>query len=95
MEDKNRLIPDIRPENIQTFTETSGGGQTATYKILEAHPILNGILDKLAFIRTHAAAVWYNKQDNETVNDKFDEVDESITQLNGKNLFMTTCQPKM
>lgn len=71
---ENRLVPDIRPENMETITETyspSGGGeQTATYKIINVHPILNGILDKLAFFRTHAAAVWYNKLAGRTVADE-------------------------
>lgn len=79
--EENRLVPDIRPENIETITETytpSGGGgeQTATYKIINVHPIINGILDKLAFFRTHAAAVWYNKLGNVTLKQKLDAMDE-------------------
>lgn len=76
--DENCLVPDIRPENIETITETyapSGGGeQTATYKILNVHPIINGILDKLAFFRTHAAAVWYNKLAGRTVEDEIEDL---------------------
>ena len=84
--DENRLVPDIRPENIETITETytpSGGGeQTTTYKILNVHPILNGILDKLAFFRTHAAAVWYNLAERKTLLDKLDEMDAEIRRMN-------------
>ena len=76
--DENLMVPDIRPENIETITETytpSGGGeQTATYKIINVHPILNGILDKLAFFRTHAAAVWYNKLAGRTVADEIKDL---------------------
>ena len=75
---ENRMVPDIRPENIETITESytpSGGGeQTTTYKILNVHPIINGILDKLAFFRTHAAAVWYNKLAGRTVADEIGDL---------------------
>ncbi|MCI8558788.1 MAG: hypothetical protein HFI19_13710 [Lachnospiraceae bacterium] len=77
---ENCLIPDIRPENIETISETctpSGGGeQTASYKILNVHPIINGILDKLAFFRTHAAAVWYNKLAGRIVEDEIRDLKE-------------------
>ena len=83
--DENRMVPDIRPENIETITETytsSGGGeQTATYKILNVHPIINGILDKLAFFRTHAAAVWYNKLAGRTVADEIEDLKAKMTPM--------------
>ena len=70
--------PDIRPESIETFTETytpeGGEEQTVTYKRVADHPILNGIRDKLAFFMTHAGAVWYNKQANRTVADEIGEL---------------------
>lgn len=73
----SRWIPDIRPEEIDTYQETNNE-ESATYKIVNAHPILSHVLDKLAFFRTHAAAVWYNKLANKTVKDKLDEIDASI-----------------
>ena len=76
----SRWIPDIRPEEIDTYQETNNE-ESATYKIVNAHPILSHVLDKLAFFRTHAAAVWYNKLANKTVKDKLDEIDESISAL--------------
>lgn len=100
---ENCLIPDIRPENIETISETctpSGGGeQTASYKILNVHPIINGILDKLAFFRTHAAAVWYNKLAGRTVADeikdlKMDTIYKDVSELftPGENVEFTEKQ---
>ena len=86
---ENRMVPDIRPENIETITESytpSGGGeQTTTYKILNVHPIINGILDKLAFFRTHAAAVWYNKLAGRTVADEIEDLKE-VSDISESNL---------
>ena len=79
----NRFNPDIRPSEIDTYTETNGE-QTAEYKIINAHPIINGILNKLAFFRTHAAAVYYNRLANKTVKQKFDDVDAAVSELNEK-----------
>lgn len=79
--------PDIRPENIETFTETytEGGEQkTVTYRSVDHHPILNRVLDKLAFFRTHAGAVWYNLQERKTLLAKLNEQDEVIEGLNAK-----------
>lgn len=78
-----RLTPDTRPETIETYIETNGD-QTATYKFFNAHPIISGILDKLAFFRTHAAAVYYNRLANKTVKQKFDDVDAAVGELNEK-----------
>ena len=81
---RTTLIPDIRPENIETITESYtpsiGGGveQTSSYKVLNTYPIIGGILDKLAFIRTHAAAVWYNKLAKRTVKDEIDDLKRKI-----------------
>ena len=77
----SRWVPDIRPEEIGTFQEKHGD-ITATYKAVNVHPIINRVLDKLAFFRTHAAAVWYNKLAGQTVADKFGEVDEELSALN-------------
>lgn len=75
-------ICDIRPENIETFTETytpeGGEEQTVIYKRVSDHPILNGIKDKLAFFVTHAGAVWYNKQANRTVADEIKDLNAKI-----------------
>lgn len=79
----NRFNPDIRPSEIDTYTETNGE-QTAEYKIINAHPIINGILNKLTFFRTHAAAVYYNRLANKTVKQKFDDVDAAVGELNEK-----------
>lgn len=79
----NRFNPDIRPSEIDTYTETNGE-QTAEYKIINAHPIIGGILNKLAFFRTHAAAVYYNRLANKTVKEKFDDVDAAVGELNEK-----------
>jgi len=89
MNNENKLVPDFRAETVETYTETytpeGGTEQTATYKIGTAHPIISGILDKLAWVRTHVAAVWWNKLAGVTLKDKIDTMDESIAQLNGKN----------
>ena len=82
----NRWLPDIRPEEIDTYQETNNE-ETATYKLVDAHPILSRVLDKLAYFRTHAAAVWYNKLAGKSVKDKFDEVDASISSLNSRGLW--------
>lgn len=78
----SRWVPDIRPENIDAYTEThtpeGGTEQTAEYKIVDAHPIIGGVLDKLAFFRTHASAVWYNKMKNITVLQKLDNLASNI-----------------
>lgn len=80
--------PDIRPENIETFEETyvpeGGEQQTATYRSVDHHPILNKVLDKLAFFRTHAGAVWYNLQERKTLLAKLNEQDAVIEGLNAK-----------
>jgi len=79
---RTNIVPDIRPENIDTYTETNtqedGTEQTAEYKIVDAHPIIGGVLDKLAFFRTHASAVWYNKMKNITVLQKLDNLASNI-----------------
>lgn len=81
----SRWVPDIRPENIDTYTETNtpegGTEQSAQYKIVDAHPIIGGVLDKLAFFRTHASAVWYNKMKNITVLQKLDNLASNIGTL--------------
>ena len=79
----SRWVPDIRPDEIGTFQEKYGD-TTATYKAVNVHPIINRVLDKLAFFRTHAAAVWYNKLAGQTVADKFGEVDTALSALNAK-----------
>ena len=76
----SRWVPDIRPENIDTYTEQDGG-QSTQYKIVDAHPIIGGVLDKLAFFRTHASAVWYNKMKNITVLQKLDNLAANIGTL--------------
>ena len=85
----SRWIPDIRPEEIDTYEETNNE-ESATYKLVDAHPILSHVLDKLAFFRTHAAAVWYNKLANKTVKDKLDEIDTSIGALSSKGSVVTS-----
>ena len=79
---RTNIVPDIRPENIDTYTEThtpeGGTEQSAEYKIVDAHPIIGGVLDKLAFFRTHASAVWYNKMKNITVLQKLDNLASNI-----------------
>lgn len=78
----SRWVPDILSENIDTYTETNtpegGTEQSAKYKIVDAHPIIGGVLDKLAFFRTHASAVWYNKMKNITVLQKLDNLASNI-----------------
>ena len=76
----SRWVPDIRPENIDTYTEQNEN-QSADYKIVDAHPIIGGVLDKLAFFRTHASAVWYNKMKNITVLQKLDNLAANIGTL--------------
>lgn len=76
----SRWVPDIRPENIDTYTEQDGG-QSTQYKIVDAHPIIGGVLDRLAFFRTHASAVWYNKMKNITVLQKIDNLAANIGTL--------------
>lgn len=91
MKNENRLVPDFRAETVEEITETytpeGGTEQTATYKIGTAHPIIGGILDKLAWVRTHVAAVWWNKLAGVTLKNKIDAMDESIAQLNSKNRY--------
>lgn len=74
--------PDIRPGSIETFTEnfTPEGGetQTATYKIVPSHPILDKVLDKMAWFRTHAGAVWYNKLEGLTLLQKIKNMENGI-----------------
>lgn len=84
----NRWVPDIRPENMDTYTEThtpEGGGaeQTEEYKITDAHPVIGGLLNKLAFFRTHAAAVWYNRLGKITMKQKIDEMQVDIDRMDG------------
>lgn len=78
---ENRLIPDFREETVQEYTETytpeGGEEQSATYKIGSAHPIIGGILDKFTWIRTHVAAIWWNKLAGITLKDKIDQMDAS------------------
>ena len=82
--------PDIRPENIETFTETytpeGGEAQTATYKAVDHHPFLQEILDKAAFFRTHVGAIWYNLAERKTLLAKLNEQDKAINALNAKIL---------
>lgn len=59
---------------MRPIPRPGGGEQTATYKIIDVYPIINGILDKLAFFRTHAAAVWYNKLAGRTVADEIEDL---------------------
>ncbi|MCI9135323.1 MAG: hypothetical protein HFI31_14240 [Lachnospiraceae bacterium] len=81
-------VPDTRPENVSTFTEsytpTGGQEQTATYKAIPNHTIIGGILNKLSFGWGHAKATWYNKLAGKTVKDKFDETDTAIQDLSVK-----------
>ena len=80
--------PDIRPDKIETFEEiyTSEGGeqQAITYKIVDNHPILNKVLDKFAFFKTHVSAIWYNKLANITLKQKLDEMDAGIQDVSVK-----------
>lgn len=77
----NKWVTDIRPDKIEEYSETSGSNN-ATYKFVETHPIIGGILNKLAYFKTHVAAVWYNKLAGITLKDKLDEVDTSISGIN-------------
>lgn len=76
----NRWVPDIRSENIDTYEE-SYNGQVEEYKLVNVHPIINGILDKTSFFRTHAGAVWYNRLKNITVLQKLDNLTTNIGAL--------------
>lgn len=76
------FLPDIDPDHITTFEERGENGETETCKAVSFHPILNGILNKAAFFKTHAAAVWYNKLKNITVLQKLDSLTSSIHELN-------------
>lgn len=82
---RTNIVPDIRPENIDTYTETNtqedGMEQSAEYKIVDANPIIGGVLDRLALFRTHASAVWYNKMKNITVLQKLDNLAGNIGTL--------------
>lgn len=82
---RTNIVPDIRPENIDTYTETNtqedGMEQADQYKIVDANPIIGGVLDRLAFFRTHASAVWYNKMKNITVLQKLDNLAGNIGTL--------------
>lgn len=79
---ENRLVPDIRPEHIETITENytfeNGEEQTAEYKIFNVDGIVGGILNKFAFWHTHAKAVWYNKLANRTVADEIIDLNAKI-----------------
>jgi len=77
----SRWVPDIRPEQIDTYTETNGS-DSAEYKLVDVHPILGGVLNRLAFFRTHVGAIWYNKLGGKSLKQKLDEIDASINGLN-------------
>lgn len=70
--------PDIRPEEIEEFDEEASDGAITQYKAVDNHPILNKVLDKMAFFRTHAGAVWYNLLDRKTLLAKLNEMDAEI-----------------
>lgn len=78
----SRIVPDTRTGNITTYTEThtpeGGTQQSAEYKIVNAPSIINSALEKLSFLRTHVAAVWYNKLAGITLKQKLDEVDGAV-----------------
>lgn len=74
--------PDIRPEEIEEFDEEASDGAIAQYKAVDNHPILNKVLDTMAFFRTHAGAVWYNLLDRKTLLAKLNEMDAEIARLN-------------
>ncbi|MCI8564915.1 MAG: hypothetical protein HFI39_01130 [Lachnospiraceae bacterium] len=80
--------PDIRLGSIETFTEnfTPEGGetQTATYKIVPSHPILSKVLDKTAWFRTHAGAVWYNRLEGTTVLQMINNLIRKVNELSRK-----------
>ena len=69
--------PDIRPGAIEKFDEELNGA-IAQYKAVDTHPILNKVLDKMAFFRTHAGAVWYNLFERKTLLTKIHEMDVEI-----------------
>lgn len=75
----NRWVPDIRSDNITEFEDG-----TENYKSVDAHPILNKLLDAKAFFRTHAKAVWYSLQDRKTVYDIISEQENRISSLEGR-----------
>ena len=75
--------PDIRPEAVKMFDEETGGA-IAQYKIVDDHPILNGVRDTMAFFRTHAGAVWYNLLERKTLLAKLNEMDKEIAQLKAR-----------
>ena len=75
--------PDIRPEAVKIFDEETGGA-IAQYKIVDDHPILNGVRDTMAFFRTHAGAVWYNLLERKTLLAKLNEMDKEIAQLKAR-----------
>ena len=74
--------PDIRPEKIETFEETytpeGGEQQIIEYRAVNHHPILNKVLDKMAFFRTHVGAIWYNLAERKTLLTKLNELDAEI-----------------
>lgn len=70
--------PDIRPEEIEEFDEEASDGAFAQYKAVDNHPILNKVLEKMAFFRTHAGAVWYNLLERKTLLAKLNEMDAEI-----------------
>ena len=69
--------PDIRPGALEKFDEELNGA-IAQYKAVDTHPILNKVLDKMAFFRTHAGAVWYNLFERKTLLTKIHEMDVEI-----------------
>ena len=71
------IAVDTSPENIGTYIETIGD-QTVEYKMVDTHPIINGVLNKLAYFKTHASAVWYNKLAGITVLDKLNSLTSNI-----------------
>lgn len=73
---------------LRPIPHPGGGEQTAAYKILNVHPIINGILDKLAFFRTHAAAVWFNKLAGVTVKDKIEEIENKFSPASFMPVYM-------
>ena len=76
--------PDIRPENIGEIIEEAQDGAIARYSAVDHHPILQGILNKAAFFRTHVGAIWYNFSERKTLLTKLNEQDEAINALNAK-----------
>ena len=72
-----RIVVNTKQSDISTYQEVNGN-QSAEYKIVNAHPIIGKALDKLAFFRTHASAVWYNKLAGVTVLQKIDNLVNNI-----------------